>query len=452
MKRYLHTNSDDGPSTKKKKQLKLETLLLPKDKVSSDNEPGKNLGSTNSNFDTILPPAYESLTCSPPINAPSKDNNAEDMSKTKGSRRMTRPNEAQTNGTHTKLSCFDAELLSEVSFISAESLILLLERLSLIETQLQTIIRLVANREEAPCNLNKGRLYPFPNYSFPKEGCKAPLNQHEKVTRIYQAYQVVVQIPVPDLHLWNTKSKILTALSTLLDSTIAAKKLKQFHFLPHYKGFSRVLLSFVSSDIPRRIFQSAPHLMSYRVYPSRVFKEADPKPLIRNIRSFITKLKKTVGPSPSSKWVKDWGINQLPNDLNSNQLSLQNRLLALRNQVKELKSSDILATLDQVASSSEELLVSTSSYETTPKANAQSSDPAIKKPLNITNGVKVSYNPSQALPPSTPYEELIIFDDLAATNLPRQDTMRATRPETEYLLSNSTAAKAPPLHSLLPAL
>ena len=72
----------------------------------------------------------------------------------------------------TEPSCFAAELLSEVSFISAESLILLLERLSLIEAQLQTISQLEIGKDPLGTPTKEVLISPLITF-FPKWGVKA---------------------------------------------------------------------------------------------------------------------------------------------------------------------------------------------------------------------------------------------------------------------------------------
>ena len=280
MKRYLHRSPREELSAKKRKQLKLETFLFPKDGVSTDNEPSKNLVLTDSNPVSIPPLFCENFHCSLSCNCQIRGTNADDLSTTKKSTRKIRLNEDCAKVPYAKSSCFAAELLSEVCFISAESLILLLERLSLIEAQLQTIFQLATNTEGPSWNPKERDPYLPSNYLPSKVGSKDSLICDEKVTRIYQTHQVALWVSAPDFHRWNTKTKILASLSKLLNLTIAAKKLKQFHFLPPTKGFSRIFLTFSSRDIPRRIFQSAPHLKNYCMYPSRVFKDADPKPFL----------------------------------------------------------------------------------------------------------------------------------------------------------------------------
>lgn len=189
------------------------------------------------------------------------------------------------------------------------------------------------------------------------------------------------------------------------------------------------------------IFQSVPYLMNYCVYPSRVFKDVDPKPLFRTTRPPTIKPKENVGLSPLNIWGKIARNKTIPDDLNSNQLCLQRRLLDLRNQMKELMNSNISASQDQASSSSENI-----SDQDPPEndliANIQPSDSTILKPLGTTGDVVATHQYSMDPPlSSVPSEDLIIFNDPAVLST-NQVTGRLNCSEMDCPPANSITAKS----------
>lgn len=197
------------------------------------------------------------------------------------------PYEPSAPGTGVKLSensflhpqdnCAMAKHLSEVCFISAETLILLLGRLNKTEAQLALVLQTLVNVDGSLQNFNCEKDYKPPNSLLAKQDKTASLKQKHSTSRIYQPQQLVLNLPRSDICLWKSKRRILTSLSELLNCNVPVSALEYFYFLPSYYEYERIFLSFRTLDLAKKLLQASDRLRRSDLSLSRVFKDTEIK-------------------------------------------------------------------------------------------------------------------------------------------------------------------------------
>lgn len=314
-KRTLPPSPNEGVAQKKPRQLKIETFLSSTNNLVSKNDyplSAPVYAEISPNSAAALHPT--SLKNGTGLSCPPKDESGQPGKNT------------PVRHAKCEVAKYLLEHLSEMCYISAESLIYLLGCINKIESQLQDILKTLAPP--------KGSVLP----RYEKESLlsaaplknpwgNATLGPDQKVSRSYQPHQLVPNVPSVDAQRWCNKGRILESLSALLDFHIPFADLDYFYFLPSLPNYKRIFLSFHSPMPPRKIFSAVQFFRFYGLFPSRVFRDLSLRTLFKG------------KPVLKSTLQKPRTNNLLPPQCNSqedDQNIQQDDLIALKNKLLDL--------------------------------------------------------------------------------------------------------------------
>ena len=166
----------------------------------------------------------------------------------------------------------------EICIMSAETMILILQRLNEIANKLNSI--------EGNLNVcippNPQRVKPTARQDY----IPAQVPDVKRSCRVLQKNQIVLEIHKNE-HRWTNRKKIMTSLSQLLNCRSQEVDLEKFHFLPSTRNSKRLFMTFNNPVLPSRLIQLKNFLwQSYSLHPRRVFKDEQVRELITG-RTFL---------------------------------------------------------------------------------------------------------------------------------------------------------------------
>lgn len=191
--------------------------------------------------------------------------------------------------------------MGDACLISAQTLLVIFERIRFLEGQLQFVLQALQHLEDKaqtgnnvyPNQSSSPPMVPSPlrakptNTPQPVQGSSTPVCKFH-LSLVPSA--VVLNIPYGDAFLWSTKIKTIRALSKLLKVGVELPALLEFFFLPSRNSSKRLYLAFDSAAVVNLIFHTRTHLGNYNITIQRTFKQTG------NSMSFKLKPQKPLTP------------------------------------------------------------------------------------------------------------------------------------------------------------
>ena len=200
--------------------------------------------------------------------------------------------------------------MRDTCMISARTLLLILERLGEIGSQVQAVSQNISQLANWCKRQAATEKFATPPHAVDNKVGNNLLSadKPEKFQLSLSPSNIVLHFPCRDASLWSSKRRVNNSLEQLLGLALSPKALKKFFFLPTWAQRKRIFLSFSSDQIPNRLLKLRAHLGLYDISIQRVFKQA------ASIRIFKTKFSRVNHKGPQPLTCSPFSLGHQPNN------------------------------------------------------------------------------------------------------------------------------------------